>query len=93
MCVPVNSSIVRGNSGSLTRGGPPRSPSAITCRTGVPRVTDNTPISTSTSASPATNTNAMYLTIRILPRGLVRILHYLLATCSYGKAAFAPCRP
>src|SRR2546423_906944 len=55
MCVPVNSSMLRANRGSSILGGPSRSPSARTLRTGVSCVTDRTPISARTAPN---NTNA-----------------------------------
>ena len=78
ICVPVKSSMVRGNSGSVMCGGPPRSPSAITCSTGVRRVTDRTPMSSSTSASPAARTIAGVFEDAHTYPDLVRILHQLI---------------
>src|SRR5690242_5220454 len=61
MCVPVNSSMLRANSGSSTLGGPSVSPSAITLLTGVSWVTDRMPIRARTTPNRISAAIAMYL--------------------------------
>jgi hypothetical protein len=63
----------RGNSESLTLGGPSLSPSARTLLTGVTRVTESTPISAKTKANSSAATKVMYFMMLIV---LLRITSF-----------------